>query len=487
VSAHRIERRRIPNSVGRAGLTSRLFYDQTTSLRREIETGTRDGDPSMNDTNDSHNIPTDEWRNSRIPGFYDLDRDERIDVLRSRGFLDDEAADQLRGESGGLGAGQADQMIENAIGVFELPLGVGLNFRINGEDYAVPMAIEEPSVLAAVSNSAKVVRASGGFESHCDESLMIGQVQVVELSDPAAAADAVREVRSSLISRANELHPKMVERGGGAKDLEVRRLERDDGSEMLVVHLLVDVCDAMGANLVNSMAEGVAPLVEEKTGGRVALRILSNLADRRLTHSRCRIPFEDLAWKGFSGREVAEGIAEASEFAELDPYRATTHNKGVMNGMSAVCIATGNDWRALEAGAHAYCCREGQYRPMATWEVEEDAYLVGQLTAPAQLGTVGGPARLHPTVEIARDMLDLSGAGELGEVIGAVGLAQNLGALRALATEGIQRGHMSLHARSVAASAGAEADEIDEVVDRLVDSGDINLSKAEEILEQLRT
>lgn len=427
-------------------------------------------------------------RNSRIPGFYNLDRSERLQVLRERGFLDDEAVEQLAGQNGGgLEFETADNMVENAIGTFELPLGIGLNFQVNGRDFAVPMAIEEPSVIAAVSHAAKIVRRAGGFEADCEESLMIGQIQVLDCDDPEAAREEVLGSRSALLSRANEMHPEMVERGGGAEDLEVRVLERDDGSEMVVVHLLVDVCDAMGANLVNSMAEGIAPAVEGLTGGQVSLRILSNLADRRLVHATCRLPVETLDWKDYPGREVAEGIASASEFAELDPYRAATHNKGIMNGMGAVCIATGNDWRALEAGAHAYSCQGGQYRPMATWQIEGDSHLVGQLTVPIQLGTVGGPTRLHPTVEIAHEMLDVSGATELGEVIGAVGLAQNLGALKALATEGIQRGHMALHARSVAATAGASDDEIDEVVERLVECDEeIKVRVAEEILAEMR-
>jgi hydroxymethylglutaryl-CoA reductase len=254
---------------------------------------------------------------------------------------------------------------------------------------------------------------------------------------------------------------------------------------MLVLHLLIDCCDAMGANLINTMAEGIAPMVEELTGGRVFLRILSNLADRRLVRASCRIPFEHLAWKGYSGREVAEGIARASEFAEADPYRAATHNKGVMNGISAVCIATGNDWRAVEAGAHAYCCREGRYGPMATWHIEGEE-LVGRLEVPMQVGTVGGPIRLHPTVQLVHEILDVSGADELAEVIGAVGLAQNMAAIKALATEGIQRGHMSLHARSVAATAGARESEVPAVVEALVEGGEIKVSVAREILAQLR-
>lgn len=440
----------------------------------------------MNDRN-RQDKPTDSSeRNSRIPGFYDLDRGERLEILRDRGFIDDDGLEHLQSGAQGLDFETADKMVENAIGVFELPLGVGLNFTVNGRDYVVPMAIEEPSVVAAVSHSAKVVRQAGGFDATCEESLMIGQIQVPDCPEPESAREAILEARSSLLSRANELHPKMVDRGGGAKDLEVRTLECHDESRMLVVHLLVDVCDAMGANLVNSMAEGIAPAVEELTDGKVSLRILSNLADRRLVHSQCRIPLEDLAWKSFSGEEVAGGIQNASEFAELDPYRAATHNKGVMNGMGAVCIATGNDWRALEAGAHAYCCQGGQYRPMATWRIDEGTHLVGKLTVPVQLGTVGGPTRLHPTVRVAHQMLDVSGATELGEVMGSVGLAQNLGALKALATEGIQRGHMALHARSVAATAGARDDEMEEIVERLIDVGDIKVRTAQKLLDEMR-
>lgn len=440
----------------------------------------------MNDDASPDNSP-DDRPSSRISGFYNLGLDERLHVLRERGFLDSDDVDHLQSDDEGLGRETADQMIENAIGTFELPLGLGLNFRINGRDYAVPMAIEEPSVLAAVSHSAKTVRQSGGFEANCDDSLMIGQIQVPDCPEPERARDALLDARERLLAAADECHPDIVELGGGARDLEVRLLGREEDSPMLVVHLLIDVCDAMGANIVNTMAEGVAPLVEDITDGEVSLRILSNLADRRLAHAQCRIPIDELAWKDFSGRDVAEGIADASEFAELDPYRAATHNKGVMNGMSAVCIATGNDWRALEAGAHAFCCRDGQYRPMATWSVEDDTHLVGRITTPMQIGTVGGPSRVHSTVQVNHDVLDVSGADELGEVISAVGLAQNLGALKALATEGIQQGHMALHARSVAAAAGAEADELDELVDRLVETGDIDLEAARDLLEEMRS
>lgn len=471
-------------TTDRVDLVDDLCSNHEPAANRRSPAGT--DDQSMSTSDDTDNASEDATRNSRIPGFYDLDRDERLDVLHRRGFLDEETVDHLRSERSGLSFETADQMVENAIGVFELPLGLGLNFKVNGRDYVVPMAIEEPSVLAAVSHAAKIVRGSGGFESNCEESLMIGQVQVVGCSDPETARDAVLDARKRLVARANEHHPKMVDRGGGAKDLEVRTLEPDGGEPMLVVHLIVDVCDAMGANLVNSMSEEIAPAVEQLTGGEVSLRILSNLADRRLVHTQCRIDVSDLDWKEFDGADVARGIQEASEFAELDPYRAATHNKGIMNGMGAVCIATGNDWRALEAGAHAYCCQGGRYRPMATWR-KENGQLVGQLTVPVQLGTVGGPTGLHPTVEVAHQILDVSGARELGEVVGAVGLAQNLGALKALATEGIQRGHMSLHARSVAATAGAEGDELDELVDRLLETGEIKVRKARELLDEMRS
>ncbi|QDG52615.1 hydroxymethylglutaryl-CoA reductase, degradative [Persicimonas caeni] len=423
---------------------------------------------------------------SRISGFYRMSMDERLECLLDHGIIDEEDASILRERDGGLDRETANKMVENCVGVFELPLGLGLNFTINGNDYVVPMAVEEPSVIAAVSHCAKIVRQSGGFESECKSNVMIGQVQVVGCTDFEAAQEAILAHRSELVELANSFEPNMVARGGGAKDIEVRILDGGDYRKMLVVHLLIDAVDAMGANLINTMAEGIAPRVEELTGGKVFLRILSNLADKRLVRSRCKIPFGELAWKGYSGREVAEGIAYASQFAETDPYRATTHNKGIMNGISSVCIATGNDWRAVEAGCHAYCCRDGQYRPMAVWYIEDEC-LVGELEVPMQVGTVGGPIRLHPTVQLAHRVLRVETASELAEVMGAVGLAQNLGALKALATEGIQRGHMSLHARSVAATAGATSDEMSQLVERLIEGGDIKVSRAKELLVELRS
>ncbi len=422
---------------------------------------------------------------SRIPGFYKMSLSERLALLVDAGVLDEQDAALLCDRNAGLDVEVANQMVENTIGVLELPMGLGLNFLINGRDYLVPMAVEEPSIIAAVSHVAKIARRSGGFEARCEGSTMIGQIQVVGCDDWDKARQAIEEARPELMEVADSLHPKMAERGGGVRGVEVRMLDEGDYQRMLVVHILFDTCDAMGANLINTVAEGVAPMIEEITGGRVFLRILSNLADRRRVRAECRIPIADLEWKSYSGREVAEGIQLASEFAEADPYRAATHNKGIMNGIGAVCVATGNDWRALEAGAHAYCARDGKYRPMATWRAEED-HLVGVLELPMAVGTVGGTIRLHPKVQLAHKILRVDGAAELAEVMGAVGLAQNMGALKALATEGIQRGHMSLHARSVAATAGAGADEIDEVVRRLIEEDDVKVHRAREILEENR-
>lgn len=425
--------------------------------------------------------------NSRIPGFYKMSLDERVELLVNRGAISAEQARLLTDRRGGLSTEVANQMIENAIGVLELPLGLGLNFNINGKDYLVPMAVEEPSVLAAVSHVAKIVRGTEyGFEASCDEPLMIGQIQVVGCDDFESAAEAVIASKDRLVQLANTFEPKMVERGGGAKDLEVRIIDEGKYQKMLVVHLLIDTCDAMGANMINTMAEGIAAEVEEITGGTVFLRILSNLADQRVAKARCKIPFEDLEWRGFTGERVAEGIELASQFAEVDPHRACTHNKGIMNGISSVCIASGNDWRAIEAGAHAFAARDGKYGPLAVWFVE-DGHLVGEIEVPIQVGTVGGPIRLHPTVQLVHDILDIGGADELAGIMAAVGLAQNMAALKALATEGIQRGHMSLHARTVAATAGADDHELDAVVERLIASGDIKVHVARDIIAQVRS
>ena len=421
-------------------------------------------------------------RSSRIPGFYRLDVDTRHDELRQRFGLQEDELRVLR-DASRLDVDRADKMVENCVGVFGLPIGLGLNFCVNGVDYAVPMVVEEPSVVAAVSNMARTVRLAGGFEADADESVMIGQVQILDSPEPEKAVAALNAARQRIIDKANAVHPNMRRRGGGAREIEVRAF--DDPFEMLVLHLLVDCGEAMGANAINAMAEGVAPLVEELTGGRVNLRILSNLADRRCARATCSIPELLLAGNGYAGRDVAEGIVQAYRFAAVDPYRAATHNKGVMNGIDAVAIATGNDWRSIEAGAHAYAARKGRYTSLTKWW-RESGSLHGSIELPMAVGVVGGSTTVHPTVQVMRKIINIESAAELAMVMAAVGLAQNMGALRALATEGIQRGHMGLHARSVALSAGAEGDEVQRVADELVSLGRIKVDVAREVLLSIR-
>ncbi|MFL5420717.1 MAG: hydroxymethylglutaryl-CoA reductase, degradative [Myxococcales bacterium] len=419
---------------------------------------------------------------SRLPGFYKMKIAERLRRLAAE--LDMGSGDLVGlGETGTLPLPNADAMIENAIGVLGLPVGVGLNFLVNGEDVLIPMAVEEPSVIAAVSLAAKIARDGGGFTAEADEPLMIGQVQVSSLADWEAAQQALLREKEAILSQANALHPQMKARGGGAKDLEVRPLKIGEETH-LIVHLLVDTQDAMGANLINTMCEGTASLIERISGGRVRLRILSNLADKRLARATCRIPFEALTDFGFSGAEVAHGIAEASRFADADPYRACTHNKGVMNGVDAVALATGNDWRAIEAGAHAWACRNGRYEPLTRWWIE-DAHLFGRCELPIQVGTVGGAVKSNPLVPVLLKVMGNPGARKLAAVMAAVGLAQNMAALRALGSVGIQKGHMALHARSVALSAGARGTAVEEVARALIAAGEIKLHRAQEILAKL--
>ncbi|MBS2025766.1 MAG: hydroxymethylglutaryl-CoA reductase, degradative [Deltaproteobacteria bacterium] len=392
------------------------------------------------------------------------------------------------GEAATLPLANADGMIENAIGVLGLPLGVGLNFLVNGEDVLVPMAVEEPSVIAAVSLAAKIAREGGGFFADADEQMLIGQVQLEAIPDRAAAKAAIERASEEILREANALHPAMAARGGGAKRLEVRELSVLDvdgkPEPQLIVHLHVDTQEAMGANLVNTMCEGVAGTLERLSGGRVRLRILSNLADGRLARAKVRIPLEQLADFGYTGPEVAHGIAAASRFADADPYRATTHNKGVMNGIDAVAIATGNDWRAIEAGAHAYCARNGRYEPMTRWWVSE-GHLHGSIEIPLQIGTVGGAVKTNPLVVTALRILGNPPAKKLAGIIAAVGLAQNMAALRALGTVGIQKGHMALHARNLAVTAGARGQTIEVVAKALIAAGEIKLHRAQEILARL--
>src|SRR3954464_356211 len=419
---------------------------------------------------------------SRLPGFYKMKIAERLRRLADQLELPSGELSGL-GESATLPLANADAMIENAVGVLGLPVGLGLNFVVNGEDLLIPMAVEEPSVIAAVSLAAKIARDGGGFKADADEPRMIGQVQITDVPHLDAARAAVLREKESILATANALHPAMKARGGGAKDIEVRLLAV--GSEtQLIVHLIVDTQEAMGANLINTMCEGVAPVLERLTGGRVRLRILSNLADLRLARASCRMPFDALADFGFSGAEVAHGIAEAWRFADADPYRACTHNKGVMNGVDAVALATGNDWRAIEAGAPAGPCRTGGEEPLPRWWIE-DAHLFGRCELPIQVGTVGGAVKSNPLVPVLLKVMGNPGARKLAAVMAAVGLAQNMAALRALGSVGIQKGHMALHARSVALSAGARGTAVEEVARALIAAGEIKLHRAQEILAKL--
>jgi hydroxymethylglutaryl-CoA reductase len=386
---------------------------------------------------------------SRIPEFRRLSLADRRRELAARAELNSDDLALL--DTGGLAAADAARMIENVVGLYALPLGVALNFQINQRDYLVPMAVEEPSVVAAACYAARMVRAGGGFSATADLPVMIAQIELREVGDPAAARARIEAARAEILALADSCQAILVSVGGGARDLEVRQVTGSTQNR-LVVHLHVNCCDAMGANSVNTMAETVAPRLAELSGGRIGLRILSNLADRRLVRVGARVPFAALASDkgGAAGRQVAEGIAAASRFAEDDPYRAATHNKGIMNGVDAVVMATGNDWRGVEAGAHSYAARDGRYRPLAIWKVEGES-LVGRLEMPMAVGTVGGTLQVHPGARLALRILRVSSSRELGMVIGAAGLGQNLAALRALATEGIQRGHMSLHKRAVGA------------------------------------
>jgi len=423
---------------------------------------------------------------SRLSGFHKLPMADRLGTVSRMFRLTLEESNAMNGV-GGLSNDTANTMIENAIGVFKLPLGLGLNLQINGRDYVVPMAVEEPSVIAAVSFAAKIAREGGGFTAEADDPIMIGQVQVTSFGDPTQAASKLVAHKEQLLALANSFHPSMIQRGGGARDIEVRVLpapEGPKGEPILVLHLLIDTQDAMGANLINTMCEGVAPLVEQITGGKVFLRILSNLADRRLARATCRIPVASLADFDLTGETIAEGIVQASRFASADPYRAATHNKGVMNGIDSVAIATGQDWRAIEAGAHAFACRDGQYRPLSTWRLEE-GHLVGRIELPLALGMVGGPIKIHPQVQAALKILRVTSARELSLVMAAVGLAQNFAAVRALGSVGIQKGHMALHARCVAVTAGARGLWVEKVANALVTAGHVKVEKAKELLASM--
>ncbi|MFO7835781.1 MAG: hydroxymethylglutaryl-CoA reductase, degradative [Candidatus Thorarchaeota archaeon] len=415
---------------------------------------------------------------SRLSGFYNLPREERINKLMKLTGLDGEALGPLI-DPGRVEMGILDHMIENVIGSMTLPLGIATNFKINGSDYLVPMAIEEPSVVAAASHAAKIARVHGGFTAIQRDSVMIAQIQAVNVPSPHSARVDVLNSKDEILELANEQDPILVKLGGGAKDLRTRVIHTFRGP-MMITELLVDTKDAMGANAVNTMAEAVAPLIERITGGRILLRILSNLADRRLVHASAKFDAEELG-----GEEVVDGILDAWAFAEADPYRCATHNKGIMNGIDAVVIATGNDFRAIESGAHSFASIGG-YSSLTKYEKAEDGNLIGSIELPLALGLVGGATKVHPVARTCVDILGVESARELAEVTASVGLAQNLAALRALASEGIQEGHMALHARNVAATAGASGEEIQKVADILVEEEKINTERATEILQELR-
>ena len=422
---------------------------------------------------------------SRLPGFYDLDTKQRMHNVAERAELPVEQQAALLGAAG-LTPELADQMIENVVGVFALPLGVAANFVVNGRDVLVPMAIEEPSVVAGASFMAKLARAGGGFRAECSPPEMIGQLQILDVEDVEAAKAALLEQRARVLAAVEGIDPVISELGGGARDFEVRVIERSPIGPFLVAHLIYDTRDAMGANAINTATEALAPLLEQITGGRVHLRILSNLADRRLARAQVSIPTSELVFGGYSGERVRDGVIEAWAFAATDPYRAATHNKGIMNGVDAVVIATGNDWRAIEAGAHAFAARSGRYSSLSRWRKDENGDLLGELEMPMAVGTVGGATRVHPGAQAALQLLGVGSAAELAEIIVSAGLAQNLAALRALSTEGIQHGHMGLHARQVAIAAGAEGAEVERLARQLVVEGQVRVDRAREMLQSWR-
>ncbi len=426
-----------------------------------------------------------ETETSRLPSFYKLSLAERIEHIAEHVGLTEDEKKVLSGTMG-LHRHQADHMIENVVGVHTLPLGIATNFLINGREPLIPMVIEEPSVVAGASLAAKLARAGGGFIATTDSPIMIGQIQVIDVPNAWAARVDVLAHKEELLAVANQVDPTLIRLGGGARDLSARVLEHTHAGPMLIIHLHYDVQDAMGANAVNAACEALTQTVEDLTGGNVMLRILSNLADRRLARTRVTIPENALAFKTFSGAQVAQGIMAAWAFAAADPYRAATHNKGIMNGVDAVVLATGNDWRAVEAGAHAYAARQGRYTSLSTWQRDGKGNLVGALELPLALGTVGGATRVHPSARVALKILGVESAQMLAEVVVSVGLAQNLAALRALATEGIQRGHMRLHARQVAMAAGAKGADIETVAKTLIATDKIWIEEAEAILSNLR-
>jgi hydroxymethylglutaryl-CoA reductase len=446
---------------------------------------------------------------SRLSGFYQKSVDERVALLASWADLSPEDVEKLRDA---LSLAQADKMIENVVGLYTLPLGIATNFVINGEEYLVPMVVEEPSVVAAVSYAARLVRTGGGFCTGSTEPVMIAQIQLLDLPDPGAAEEAILGAEAELLSAANT-SPTIARLGGGPRRIEVRQLPDTEAGPMLIVHLHFDCRDAMGANAVNTAAETLAPQLEQLSGGRSLLRILSNLTDQRRAWVDLLVPASSFSTVDYTGTAVVQGIVEANAFALADPYRAATHNKGIFNGIDAALIATGNDWRAVEAGGHAYAARDGRYRALTSWHVVHDEagladllgaapaerlrtveattgphpfpLLYGRLEMPLSVGIVGGATRSHPTAQVALKILGVESSRHLSEIIVAVGLAQNLAAIRALVTDGIQRGHMQLHARQIAIAAGAAPEQVDLVAMRLVQEGEIRMERARQLLTEM--
>jgi hydroxymethylglutaryl-CoA reductase len=427
-------------------------------------------------------------RNSRIPDFYKFDLFQRLDILRENEFLSQEDIRMLLDGEYNLTDEQANKMIENVITTFTLPLGLALNIQVNSKDYVVPVVVEEPSIVAALGSASKIVRMNGGFKAESSRPILIGQILLLNSENTKKSVQAILQQKDEIIALANYLQPNMYSRGGGAVDLDVRVINNPlDQSDMIVVHIYVDTRDAMGANLVNSICEGISPLLEKISNAKSYMRILSNLHDNSIAKAKCKIPFEELTTNKFDGEEIAKGIVIANQFAIADPYRAATHNKGIMNGIDPLAIATGNDWRAIEAGVHSYAARNGKYSALTNWQIENDKYLVGQIEIPLKVGIVGAPLQSHPKVRFVHKLLNLQSANELMELMASVGLAQNFAAIKALVSEGIQRGHMSLHARSVAKAAGVSEKYFDTVIDELIRSGEIKLWKAKEIEKNIRS
>ncbi len=423
-------------------------------------------------------------KNSRLQGFYQLDPQARLNMVGAFDGLDENDLRALQGGGGTLSLERADKMIENVVGTYNLPLGIATNFRINGKDKLVPMVVEEPSIVAGASYAARLARAGGGFQASSTEPLMTGQIQLVNIAAPHSARHEILARRDDILKLANQQSRSLVKLGGGARDVEVTIFPESPMGPMLVANLVVDCRDAMGANAINSMCEAVAPLLEQITGGRAYLRILSNLSDRRLARARVVVPPRALDRDGVRGEDVIEGILWAYAFAAVDPYRATTHNKGIMNGIDPVLLATGNDWRAAESAAHAYAARDGRYTSLTTWERDAEGNLVGTIELPLAVGIVGGATRVHPGAQAALKLLDVESAGELAAICACAGLASNLAALRALASEGIQQGHMGLHATQIAIAAGANGDLVERIAQQMVAERNIKPARASELLDE---